>query len=434
MIIPGSKVLDLACGNGDLLASLECKRGVGIDISPKMIEAARKNHPESQLEFICADIEKFDVEGKFDYIILNGVLGEIEDIQKLFQCIKKFTTSDTRIIINWYNHLWEPVLNFGQKIRLKMPEKIYNWLSVDDIENFLYITGYEPISRRFLLLFPQKIPLLTTVINKFIAKLPIIERLCLVQFIVARVDKVPDNSKDLMVSVVITARDEKENIEGLVQRIPQIGRHTEIIFVEGHSVDGTREEINRMIKKYPEKDIKLLIQNGIGQGDAFRKGFDNASGNFVLWLEADLTTPPEELKNFWDAYIDGKGEYLNGTRMIYEMEERAMPFINFIGNRTFGNLFTWFLGQRFTDTLCGLKGISKRNYLNIRKQMDFFGDFDPFGDFELIFGVIKNNLKVSEIPVKYKPREYGQTKTKPLKHGWLLVRMCLKAFLKFKLF
>jgi len=254
------------------------------------------------------------------------------------------------------------------------------------------------------------------------------------KLVVARLDSPPDNVDNLINSVVITCRDEKENIEPLVERIPQMGKHTEIIFVEGHSKDGTKEEIKRVIEKYPHKDIKLLIQGGIGQGDAFRKGFDHAKGDFVFWLEADLTTPPEELTKFWDAYISGRCEYANGTRLVYKMQKSAMPVVNFLGNRFFGNLFTWLLKQRFTDTLCGLKALSKRNYLKIRKEINYFGDFDPFGDFELIFGVIKNNLKVADIPVKYYPRQYGQTKTKVFRHGILLLKMSWIAFKKFKLF
>ena len=216
-----------------------------------------------------------------------------------------------------------------------------------------------------------------------------------------------------------------------------MGSNTEIIFVEGHSKDNTVARIQEMIRKYPEKDIKMLTQKGIGQGDAFRYGFDEAKGDFVIWLEADLTTPPEEAIHIWNAFIQNHGEYVNGSRFIYKMERSAMPLFNFLGNRFFGILFTTLLKQRFTDTLCGFKAISKKNYLKIRKQIDYFGDFDPFGDFELIFGAIKNNLKVTEIPVHYQPRQYGESKAYGqsffsfMKHAMLLVRMSIIAFKKF---
>lgn len=427
-----STILELGCGTGDLLAALKPSRAVGVDFSEEMIKIAKEKYPE--FEFYCEDVETFNIVGVFDYIIISGTLGQTEDIQNFLKRIVSFANSDTRVIIDYYNHLWEPILTFAEKLRLKMPEPIHNWLSLEDIENFLNITGYEIIKHDFSLLFPKNILILTPFLNKFLSKFTIIRRFCLLQFVVARPLVSPDNYKNLTSSVVITCRDEKENIEPLVERIPQLGKNTEIIFVEGHSKDRTREEIQRIIEKYPQKTIRLLVQDGIGQKDAYRKGFDQAKGDFILWLEADLTTPPEELSKFWDAYITGRCEFANGTRLVYKMAKGVMPLLNFLGNRFFGNLITWLLERRFTDTLCGLKAISRRNYLRIRKQLDFFGDFDPFGDFELIFGAVKNNLKVVDIPVKYNPRKYGQTKTKPLKHGCLLLKASWAAFKKFKLF
>jgi len=431
----GSSILEIGCENGDLLASLKPRRGLGIDASEGMIKAAKKKYGRRKnLQFRVTDLESFKTKEKFEYVIISGTLGRISDVQLFLKRVSTFCTPDSRIMINHYNHHWSFVLRLGEKLRLKMPEKVKNWLSVGNIENFLYVTGYEVLKKDSFLLVPKKIPLISPLINKTIAKFPLLRRLCVSNIITARPLRPPDNATNLTASVVITCRDEKESIEGLVKRTPNMGKHTEIIFVEGHSKDGTPEEIKRMMKKYPNKDIKLLTQDGIGQGDAFRKGYDRANGDFVLWLEADLTTPPEELAKFWDVFISGRGEYVNGTRMVYGMDKNAMPRLNFIGNRGFGKLFTWLLGQRFTDTLCGLKAISKRNYIKIRKEIEFFGDFDPFGDFELIFGVAKNNLKVTEVPVKYVPRQYGETKTKPFKHGLLLIRMSFIAFRKFKLF
>lgn len=318
-----------------------------------------------------------------------------------------------------------------------MSELTQNWLSVDDVENFLYISGYQVIKRKYLLLFPKYIPVVSYILNKWIGNIPVIRRLSLDHIVIARPEKPLPHAESKRCTVVITARDEEGNIEGLVERTPRMGDRTEIIFVEGHSKDRTVEKIEEMILKYPEKDIKLLRQKGIGKGDAYRYGFDEAQGDFVIILEADLTTPPEEAIHFWNAYLENRGEFINGSRFIYKMERSSMPLINFLGNRFFGILFTILLKQRFTDTLCGFKAISKENYLKIRSQIDFFGDFDPFGDFELIFGAIKNNLKVAEIPVHYQPRQYGESKAYGysffsfLKHGMLLLRMSFIAFRKF---
>jgi ubiquinone/menaquinone biosynthesis C-methylase UbiE len=438
IIPPQSSILELGCGTGNLIGKLKPKKGVGIDIAGEMLEIARKEY--LGIRFIQGDVEEIDLgENKFDYIIISGTLGNINNIQVFLSGIKKYCTHNTRIIIDFYNPLWNPIIRLGQKLEVKMPELYKNWLSIDDIDNFLYNSGYQPIKRSYHLLFPKFLPLVSFIFNHFIGKLPFIRRFSINHLVVARPFIPPGRNNELSASVVITCRDEEGNIQGLVERLPQMGANTEIIFVEGHSKDNTVGKIKEMIDKYPEKDIKMLTQKGIGQGDAFRYGFDEAKGDLVMWLEADLTTPPEEAALFWETYITGRGEYINGSRFIYKMQKSAMPLFNFLGNRFFGILFTLLLKQRFTDTLCGFKAISKHNYLQIRKQIDYFGDFDPFGDFELIFGAIKNNLKVAEVPVHYSPREYGESKAYGssffsfLKHAGLLLRMSWKAFVKFTL-
>lgn len=437
MVQKECSVLELGCGTGDLIGNLSPSYGVGVDISEEMVKIARQRYPK--VDFVCKSVEEFSSNKKFDYIIISGTLNSVNNIQGLLTSIAKMATPDTRIIVNCYNQLWNPLLKLSQKMGMKMPEIVSNWLSIDDLENFFYISNYQVVKRDFFMLCPKYIPLVSWFFNKIIGKIPGIRYFSLESFVVGRLNCPPENPEKKTASVVVTCRDEEGNIESLVKRIPKVGKHTEIIFVEGHSKDRTVDKIKEMMKKYPEKDIKLLKQEGIGQGDAFRKGFDNAKGDFVFWVEADLTTPPEEMIYFWEAYISGRGEYLNGSRFVYKMERKAMPFMNYIGNRFFGNLFTMMLGQRFTDTLCGFKAISKKNYMKIRKEINYFGDFDPFGDFELIFGVIKNNLKVAEIPVHYRPREYGkpkaygQTTKSFLKHVWLLVKMSWIAFRKIKL-
>ncbi len=435
LIPEGSSVLQLGCSTGHLIGNLACGYGLGVDVSPEMVRIARENHPETN--FNCEDFQDLSSNEKFDYIIVSGILGWVSDVQGLLERIKQNATSDTRIIIDHYNPLWHPVVRAGEAVGLKMPEDITNWLSMEDIENFLYVCGYQVISQKFHMIFPKGIPAFSWFMNKILGNLPILRRFGITHTVVARLNRQPADQESRTCSVVITCRDEEGNIEGLVKRIPEMGTHTEIIFVEGHSQDNTIGKIKEMQIRFPEKDIKLFKQKGIGQGDAFRLGYDLAKGDFVIWLEADLTTPPEEAVYFWNAYINGYGEYINGSRFIYKMEKHAMPLFNFLGNRFFGMLFTILLKQRFTDALCGFKGISKKNYMKIRRNIEYFGDFDPFGDFELIFGAIKNSLKVAEIPVHYRPRDYGEPKAYGksffsfLKHGWLLVRMSWIAFMKF---
>ena len=428
-IPPGSSVLEIGCGNGYILDKLAPGRGAGIDISPRMIGIARSKYP--RLDFRVMDAENITLDEKFDFVVLSDTLGCFRDIQKVFNEIGKIAKPSTRVIITYHNFLWSPFLKLGEILKFKMPQKRLNWLNDSDIKNLLYVEDYDIVKegRRFLL--PKKIPLLSDFLNKYPAKLPVLNRLCLTGYIIAR--PAPRAQKDLSVSVVIPARNEKGNIENAVKRMPKLGRHTEIIFVEGHSQDGTLDEIRRVREKFKaEHDLKYFVQDGKGKGDAVRKGFAEASGDILMILDADLTVPPEDLIRFYEAIASGKGEYINGTRLVYPMEREAMRTLNMIGNKFFSLMFSWLLGQRIKDTLCGTKVIAKENYEKLKANRRYFGDFDPFGDFDLIFGSAKLNLKFIEIPIKYRARAYGETNISRFSHGWLLLKMMFFAFNKIK--
>jgi len=237
---------------------------------------------------------------------------------------------------------------------------------------------------------------------------------------------------DETVTVVIPCRNEKGNVEAAILRLPELSRQMEIIFVEGHSSDGTWEEIERVRTTYSCLDIKALRQTGEGKGDAVRTAFEVAKGDILIILDADLTVPPEDLPKFVEVISSGQGEYVNGSRLIYGMEEQAMRFLNLLANHLFALVFTFLLNQKITDTLCGTKALSRKNYRKISENREYFGDFDPFGDFDLIFGASKLNLKIVEVPVRYASRRYGSTQISRFKHGTLLFRMVLFAFKKLK--
>jgi glycosyltransferase involved in cell wall biosynthesis len=223
------------------------------------------------------------------------------------------------------------------------------------------------------------------------------------------------------------------NIENAVKRIPKMGKHTEIIFVEGHSQDDTLEEIKRVCAEYrSERDVKHTVQDGKGKGDAVRKGFGMATGDILMIQDGDLTAPPEDLPKFYNAIASGKGEYINGSRLVYPMEKQAMRTLNVIGNKFFSIMFSWLLEQPLKDTLCGTKVISRKNWNTLVANRSYFGDFDPFGDFDLIFGAAKMNLKIVEVPLRYKAREYGDTNISRFRHGWLLLKMVFFALNKIK--
>jgi len=431
VVRPGSRVLHVGCECGDLLAAVKPSYGVGIDANADAIELAKKRF--GHLSFYTMDPHELELNEKFDYVLICNSLGGWRDIQAVLERIRPLTSRGTRIVITYYNHVWEGVLSLGSLLGIRKPNTYQNWLPAEDISNLLELSGFDVIRGASYLMMPKRIPPLTAFCNYVLSLLPGFRYFNLVNLVIARPGPAALRDEDLSVSVVVPCRNERGNIEDAIKRIPQMGRETEIIFVDGNSTDGTAEEIERRIAEHPQRKIRLIHQgDGVGKGDAVRKGFAAAKGDVLVIQDGDLTAPPEDLPKFYRALRDGKGEFINGSRLVYPMEKQAMRFLNLLGNKFFGALFTWLLGQRFRDTLCGTKMISKKDYELIEANRSYFGDFDPFGDFDLIFGAVKQNLKVVEVPVAYRARTYGRTNISRFTHGWLLLKMSWVAFKKIK--
>lgn len=428
-----TRVLDLGCGNGDLLAELGPQQGVGVDISARMIEMARRRHPE--LEFIQGDAETVDIECQFDVVVAVNLIGELDDVYACLKNVRRFVHEKTRIVIVYYNHLWEPLLRLASRLRLRAPIPHENWLPLREVENLLALTGYQVIRSGRRVLCPVYIPFLSRLLNTCLSPLPLLQRLNLVEYIVARPLPVSsfDRMAQLTCSVVVPTRNERGNIQGAVERIPQLGCHTEIIFVDGNSTDGTVEEIQRMMRERPDRDIKFLSQgDGVGKADAVHKGFAIATGDVLLILDSDLTMPPEELPKYLEVLASGRAEFVNGSRLVYPMEKEAMRLLNKVANHFFGRLFSWLIEQPIRDTLCGTKVLWREDYRRISANRGYFGDFDPFGDFDLLFGAARLNLKIVDLPIRYRERTYGEIKIRRFRHGWLLLKMSLFAARKLK--
>jgi hypothetical protein len=351
-------------------------------------------------------------------------------VQAAFHQIRKLCHAQTRIVISQYNFLWEPVLKLGEFLRLKLKQPAQNWFSNHDTCSLLELEGYQTVRIERKLLFPKYIPIINLIFNKFLANLPLINRFNLVNLIIAR--PLLSDDEQYSVTIVIPARNERGNIENAIKRTPVFGTRQEFLFIEGHSSDGTWEEIQRVKAAYPEKQIVTIQQSGKGKGNAVREAFDAATGDVLMILDADLTMPPEELPKFYEALRFNKGEFINGSRLVYPMDKNAMRFLNLLGNKFFGMFFTYLLGQRLTDTLCGTKVLYKKDYQLITENRKYFGDFDPFGDFDLIFGAAKLNHKITEIIIRYRDREYGSTQISRFRHGWLLIKMTFFAAKKIK--
>ena len=416
-VSPNMRVLEIGCADGRLLASLEPAYGMGIDFSTEMVERAKKKHPN--LTFIHADAHDLSaIDETFDVIILSDLVNDLWDVQRVFEQVKSICTPRTRIIINFYSRLWQWVLGMAKLFNLATPNLYQNWLTREDVKSLLGLAGFETIRTSQEILFPLPLGGLA---NRFLVRLWPFNHFALSNLMIAR--PIPQRAEEPKVSVVIAARNEAGNIKSIFERTPQMGRETEIVFVEGHSKDDTYETIEKEIAAHPSTPSLLLKQPGIGKADAIRTGFEKATGDILMILDADLTVPPEDLPRFYDALISGTGEFINGVRLVYPMEKEAMRTLNFLGNKFFSMAFSWLLGQSIKDTLCGTKVLYKADYELIAANRSYFGDFDPFGDFDLIFGAAKLNLKIIDLPIRYRERTYGSTNISRWRHGVLLLQM-----------
>ena len=428
LIPPGLRVLELGCGRGDLLSSVKPSFGVGIDFSERMMAKAALKHPE--LHFIRADAHRPPMQSTFDVIILSDLVNDVWDVQLILKNLKNLCHSRTRVIINLFNEVWRPLLAFVRKRGWGVDVKEQSWLSLNDVNNLIELAGFQSVTRFTRILFPIDWPIVSTLFNRYLTHFFPFNMLALSIFMVARpVFRPNDGATDEpeSVSVIVPARNEAGNIKNIIEGVPTLGKHTEIIFVEGGSSDNTLDTIKELLASYPEKSIQLFQQKGKGKGDAVRLGFDKAKGDILMILDADLTVSPTYLPRFYEAIHLKRGEFINGVRLVYPMEDQSMRFFNKIGNKFFSLAFSWLLGQPIKDTLCGTKVLHKTDYQLIARNRAYFGDFDPFGDFDLLFGAAKLNLKITEMPIRYRARLYGDTNISRWKHGIILLRMVVFA-------
>ena len=434
LVLPGSRVLEVGCGLGDLLASLDGPVRVGVDLSPRMIELGRGRHPGLDLRVLDVEREALP-EGPFDAIVLSDAIGHFGDIQCALQRLGGLLAPGGRIVLTYYNFVWEPILKLGEALGWKTPWPEQNWLSMNDIANLLMLSDFEVVRRGTDILVPAGIPLVSEFANRVVAKLPLARDAALVDYFVAR--RAPEVRVEprASVSVVCPCRNERGNIREAVARTPLMGPRTELIFVDGNSTDGTVEEIRAVMRDYRGPlELRLVPQGaGKGKGDAVRKGFAAAKHEVLMILDSDLTVPPEDLPKFYGALVSGKGEFINGVRLVYPMEGEAMRFLNLLGNKFFSGALSWLMEQPIKDSLCGTKVLYRRDYDRIAQHRSFFGDFDPFGDFDLLFGAARLNMKIVDVPIRYRARTYGDTKISRFADGWLLLKMTAFGFRKMRM-
>ncbi|MGQ9838289.1 MAG: glycosyltransferase [Cyanobacteriota bacterium] len=438
----GLRILEIGSGTGSLLNALQPSVGVGIDRDAEIVACAQAEFPH--LHFRVEDAHNLNsllhdpvLADPFDVILLTNTLGSLTDIQQVLQQLRCFCSPRTRLILSHHNPLWEPILALATTLKQRMPMPAANWLSAADVANLLHLAGYEIIQQGKRLLLPRRIPWISAVVNQVIAPLPGINALCLTEYTIARLqppaDRDLDPAQQPSCTVVIPARNEAGNIRQCVERLPQMGSRTEIVLVEGHSSDDTWAEIQRIQAEYQGiREIRVLRQQGKGKGDAVRQGFAAATGEILIILDADLTVQPEDMPKFFAAVASGRCDFANGCRLIYPLKPQAMPRLNQWANRFFAALLSYILGIRIKDSLCGTKALRRQDYLEIAKLRQEWGDFDPFGDFDLLLGAAKRGLKIFDIPVRYFPRTYGRSNIQHVRDGLRLLQICGFALKHFK--
>jgi len=451
LIPAGSCVLELGSATGNLLAAINPGRGLGIDLSPEIVRIARRNHPKLAFEVGDAGALRLTDE-KFDFVVASDLVGELDDIAAMLDSVRLVSHQQTRLILTFHNPALEGALRVAQKLGLSMAPARHNWVGRLTMTNLLGLADYEVESVRHSLLVPTHVPVVADAMNRLLSRRRAFSYVDLVNVIVARPIMPRPQPAPLSVTVLIPCRNEIDNIEPAIERMPKLGTRTEILFVDGQSTDGTKERIEQVIEQYRgRRDIRLLLQvpdadyarpkddpNAptvmlkLGKGDAVRKGFDAARGDVLMILDADLTVPPEDLPRFLDPIAMGKADFVNGTRLVYPMEDRAMKFVNYLGNWFFSVLFTWLLEQPIRDTLCGTKALRRTDYEKIKANRSHFGEFDPFGDFDLLFGAARCGLRITEVPVRYRRRVAGVSKVRVSHHGWLLIGMSLLGLRRLK--
>lgn len=417
-------------------------------VSPKTITAFNRYYyhyldffinfflpPEAKVGRLERELERTEVSASdsYDYLIMSDLLGYVSDVQRHLSQAAKLLKPSGRLIITQYSTLWEPILRLASAIGLRRKEIEQNWLSLNDLKNFGHLAGWETIKSGSKILVPFYLPIISWFFNQIIVNLFPFSRLGLFHYLILRQNQTPVPVVLPSLSVIVAARNEAGTIERIARELPSLGKFTEIVFIEGGSNDGTLAEIKRVVREVKTNNrLSFGVQTGKGKGDAVRLGFEMAKGDIVTIYDADMTVPPNDIKKFYQALVENKGEFINGSRLVYPMEKESMRLLNFIGNKFFSLAFSWILGQSLKDTLCGTKMLWKKDYEAIKRGRSFFGDFDPFGDFDLLFGAAKLNLKIIDLPIRYGERVYGRTNISRWSHGWLLLRMTFFAARKIK--
>jgi SAM-dependent methyltransferase len=177
-----SSVLEIGCGTGNLLASLRPRRGVGVDISPRMVEIAASKFPS--LDFFVADAEAFEASETFDFVIVPDVIEHLANPVAMFRSARKACHRNTRVVLTCVNPLWAPALHLAERMKLKMPEGEHRWLSAEALCRMAGEAGFDLSWSAGRILCPKEIPFLARPLNRAAERYAFLRPVCLTQVLV----------------------------------------------------------------------------------------------------------------------------------------------------------------------------------------------------------------------------------------------------------
>ncbi len=366
------------------------------------------------------------------YICITETIADIYDIIDFFNLLREKTNPFVKIIYLNYNWLWSPLFGISSSIGFSRQRSLENFYRESDVDCFLDIAGWENFKKIKQYFLPAKIPAIGDFFDSFLVKLPLLRNLALITVFMARKSS-DSQGQEYSTSVLIPCRNEEDNIEAVVQRMPDFGKSIDLVFINDKSTDTTEEKILTYQKLFPEKNIVLVQGKGQGKGEAVREGMKYATGDICMILDADLTVIPEDLPQFYEAMKLRRADFLHGTRLVYPQEEEAMKFANIVGNIGFSIVFTYILDQRTTDTLCGTKVYWRKDWPIFEEMKSVLQNSDLWGDYNLIFGAARYGLKIAQLPVRYFERLEGTTKmNKRIRNGLIMLRVAWHALWKVK--
>jgi len=371
------------------------------------------------------NVPTLDKNKKYDRILLTDVLENHDDVFTLLSIITDCLSDDGKLIISSINSKYSLIFKFFEYLKIKDSNKNNSYIHLKKIQNITNGLGLEYQKYYTKQLFPFKLFFIGGLINKVLEVLFFQFNLGIKTYMIFR--PLNREGKKLSKSIIIPAKNEEGNLKELVSRIPKFD-NTEIIFSYGQSQDRTLEVMNEISNMYSNFLFKVVIQSQTGKANAVWEALEVVENEVIAILDADISVEPETLADFFQIIEKNSADFVNGTRLVYEMDKKSMRFLNKLGNRFFQFFISKIINEPLTDSLCGTKVFKKSNLDDLYRWQKIFNVKDPFGDFDMIFSAAYSGQKIVELPISYKERRYGTTQISRFKDGYKLLVYLLSSF------